>query len=59
MLKFLVVEDDESIRKIMGWVLDSLGYPSVLKATGEQALADPSFFPPISPFCGSTYPCQA
>jgi CheY-like chemotaxis protein len=41
MLNFLVIEDDESIRKIMGWVLDSLGYPSVLKATGEEALTDP------------------
>ncbi len=38
MLKLLVVEDDEAIRKIMGWVLDSLGYAGVLKESGEAAL---------------------
>ena len=41
MLKILVIEDDESIRKILGWVLDSLNHQGVLLSTGEEALADP------------------
>ncbi len=38
MLKVLVVEDDESIRKTMGWVLESLGHQSHLAGTGEEAI---------------------
>ena len=39
MMNVLVVEDDESIRTTLGWILESLGHSALLAASGEEALA--------------------
>ncbi len=38
MMNVLVVEDDESIRKTLGWILESLGHHPLMAASGEEAL---------------------
>lgn len=38
MMNVLVVEDDESIQKTLGWILESLGHFALLAGSGEEAL---------------------